>query len=156
MAVAEPVFCSTHHASAIVYRLSPTREITCPLHSKAKERSENARNIVITGVFSFHNTGEGAYQTSQKQKTVGSRYTRLTVSQQGQNKTKAVGDAFLSPTAYFFSSLCLKLRYSLSILEPEKGHNKAVGQYQLSIVPTAMRAETVFLHQCYTDHTMHL
>src|SRR5262245_2068617 len=48
IAVAEPVFSSTHHASATRYRLSPKREIVCPLHSRANERCFSDRNSTIT------------------------------------------------------------------------------------------------------------
>src|SRR5579883_1878086 len=58
IAVAEPVFCRTHQASAIVKRLSPKRETVCPLHSKAKARLVNARNTAITIPFSLHKETE--------------------------------------------------------------------------------------------------
>ena len=38
IAVAEPVFSSTHQASATRYRLSPRLEMVWPLHSSANER----------------------------------------------------------------------------------------------------------------------
>ena len=49
IAVAEPVFSSTHHAKAIRYKLSPRREVVCPIHSKAKGRCLSERSTFIMG-----------------------------------------------------------------------------------------------------------
>ena len=49
MAVAEPVSSSTHHASAMRYRLSPRREMVCPTHKRAKGRCVSERRTFIPG-----------------------------------------------------------------------------------------------------------
>ena len=48
---------------------------------------------------------------------------------------KAVGDVCMSPTALFFSNLCLKVSYSSKISKPEKGHDEAVGHKHLLYCP---------------------
>ncbi len=53
IAVADPVFSRTHQARAIVKRLSPRREIVCPLHNKAKEGFANERKKFIDVLIPF-------------------------------------------------------------------------------------------------------
>src|SRR5687767_2384338 len=53
MATAEPVFSNTHHASAMRYRLSPSREVVCPNHKSAKGRCVNERRIFIVREYSM-------------------------------------------------------------------------------------------------------
>jgi alanyl-tRNA synthetase len=52
MAVADPVFSSTHQANAIVLRLSPRREMVCPVHSSANERFVSDLKKFIKDAFS--------------------------------------------------------------------------------------------------------
>ena len=59
-----------------------------------------------------------------------------------------------SPTALFFSKLCLRSCYNPHIFTPEKWHSTTVGREPSSVVPAAMRAKSVLLRECYGDHTM--